>query len=376
MQDGQPVAYASRSLTNAEQHYAQIEKEMLAIVFGTEKFEQYIYGRRVKVETDHEPIESIMKKNLLSAPKRLQRMMLRLQKYHLEVTYKRGSQMYLADTLSRAYLEGSCSPQKSDEEVFSTGSSIAEDLESIDMVCNLAISEESLTMIKQATEVDNDLEKLKTVIRQGWPETKDHVPPGVAEYFNFRDELSIQNGLIFKGERLVIPHGVRSHMKARIHASHIGVQGCLRRARDSVYWPGMTKELTEYILRCPTCNAYPQDQQKEPLISHVIPERPWEKVGSDLFEYKGGDFLVTVDYFSNFFELDQLRSKSSDEVIGKLKSHFARYGVPDQFISDNGPPYNSEAFREFAREFEFEHITSSPGYPKSNGKSENAVRTA
>ena len=376
MQDGQPVAYASRSLTNAEQHYAQIEKEMLAIVFGTEKFEQYIYGRRVKVETDHKPIESIMKKNLLSAPKRLQRMMLRLQKYHLEVTYKRGSQMYLADTLSRAYLEGSCSPQKSDEEVLSTGSSIAEDLESIDMVCNLAISVESLTMIKQATEVDNDLEKLKTVIRQGWPETKDQVPPGVAEYFNFRDELSIQNGLIFKGERLVIPYGVRSHMKARIHASHIGVQGCLRRARDSVYWPGMTKELTEYILRCPTCNAYPQDQQKEPLISHAIPERPWEKVGSDLFEYEGGDFLVTVDYFSNFFELDQLRSKSSDEVIGKLKSHFARYGVPDQFISDNGPPYNSEAFREFAREFEFEHITSSPGYPKSNGKSENAVRTA
>ena len=89
-------------------------------------------------------------------------------------------------------------------------------------------------------------------------------------------------------------------------------------------------------------------------------------------------FLSTkgFDYFSNFFELDQLRSKTSDEVIGKLKSHFARYGVPDQLITDNGPLYNSEAFREFAREFEFEHITSSSGYPKSNGKSENAVRTA
>ena len=195
---------------------------MLAIVFGTEKFEQYVYGRRVKVETDHKPIESIMKKNLLSAPKRLQRMMLRLEKYHLEVTYKRGSQMHLADTLSRAYLEGGCSPQKFDEEVLSTGSSIGENLESIDMICNLAISEESLTMIKQAIEVDNDLEKLKTVIRQGWLETKDQVPPSLAEYFNFRDELSIQNGLIFKGERLVIPYGVRSHMKARIHASHIG----------------------------------------------------------------------------------------------------------------------------------------------------------
>ena len=93
MQGGQAIAYASRSLTSTEQQYAQIEKEMLAIVYGTEKFEQYVYGRQVKVETDHKPIESIMKKNLLSAPKRLQRMLLRLQKYQLEVTYKKGSQM-------------------------------------------------------------------------------------------------------------------------------------------------------------------------------------------------------------------------------------------------------------------------------------------
>ena len=117
MQDGQPIAYASRSLSSTEQQYAQIEKEMLAIVFGTEKFEQYVYGRRVKVETDHKPIESIIKKNLLSTPKRIQRMMLRLQKYHLDVTYKRGSQMYLADTLSRAYLEKNSRSQVCDEEV-------------------------------------------------------------------------------------------------------------------------------------------------------------------------------------------------------------------------------------------------------------------
>ena len=108
---------------------------------------------------------------------------------------------------------------------------------------------------------------------------------------------------------MVIPFGMRSHIKARIHASHIGVHGCLRRARETVYWPRMTKELTEHVSRCTTCNAYPQDQPKEPLISHTIPERPWEKVGSDLLEYEGSDYLVTVDYFSNFFELDKLRSK-------------------------------------------------------------------
>ena len=104
MQNGQPVAYASRSLTETECNYVQMEKELLAIVFGVEKFESYLYGRKFKVKTDHKPLESILKKSLLSAPKRLQRMMLRLQNFDFEVEYKKGTPLHLADTLSRAYL--------------------------------------------------------------------------------------------------------------------------------------------------------------------------------------------------------------------------------------------------------------------------------
>ena len=104
MQDGHPVAYASRSLTPTEANYAQIEKELLAIAFGMEKFETYLYGRKVVVESDHKPLEAILKKGLLSAPKRLQRMLLRLQRYDIEVIYKKGTLMFMADTLSRAFL--------------------------------------------------------------------------------------------------------------------------------------------------------------------------------------------------------------------------------------------------------------------------------
>ena len=104
MQNGQPVAYASRSLTSAESNYAQIEKELLAILFGVEKFESFVYGKRFKVETDHKPLESILSKSLLNAPKRLQRMMLRLQNFDFEVEYKKGALLHVADTLSRAYL--------------------------------------------------------------------------------------------------------------------------------------------------------------------------------------------------------------------------------------------------------------------------------
>ena len=103
MQNGQPVAYASRSMTETETQYAQIEREMLAIVFAVERFQQCVYGRPVKVESDHKPLQSIFKKSLTSAPKRLQRMLLRLQKFDLDVLYKRGTEMVPADTLSRAH---------------------------------------------------------------------------------------------------------------------------------------------------------------------------------------------------------------------------------------------------------------------------------
>ena len=104
LQEGQPVAFASRALTATEKNYAQIEKALLAIVHACERFDQYLFDREVTVETDHKPLEAILKKSLLTAPKRLQRMMMRLQNYQLKVVYKKGQEMYIADTLSRAYL--------------------------------------------------------------------------------------------------------------------------------------------------------------------------------------------------------------------------------------------------------------------------------
>ena len=120
LQNGQPVAYASRALTSAETRYAQIEKELLSIVFACDRFEAYIYGRdNVHVETDHKSLESIVVKPLNCAPKRLQRMLLRLQKYTLDIKYKKGAYMYLADTLSRAYLQdvNACETEHDLEEV-------------------------------------------------------------------------------------------------------------------------------------------------------------------------------------------------------------------------------------------------------------------
>ena len=104
LQDGFPVAYASRTMTTTQERYAQIEKELLAVVFACERFHQYIYGKTVEVHSDHKPLENILKKPLGAAPARLQRMLLRLQKYDINLIYKPGKLLKVADTLSRAQL--------------------------------------------------------------------------------------------------------------------------------------------------------------------------------------------------------------------------------------------------------------------------------
>ena len=165
-------------------------------------------------------------------------------------------------------------------------------------------------------------------------------------------------------------------MKHKLHASHLGTESCLRRARETIFWPGMSAEVKELIATCETCRKYETSNPKESLMPHEMPNRPWEQVGVDLFELDRKEYMVTVDYFSNFWEVDRLTSTTSAAIILKLKNHFARYGRPDRLISDNGPQFASSEFLKFAKEWDFEHRPSSPRHSQSNGKVESAVKTA
>ena len=176
LQQDHPIAYASRSLTPTEAQYAQIEKELLAIVFGMEKFEGYTYGPKELVDTDHKPLESIMKKGLLSAPG------------DIEVTYKKGTELYIADTLSHAYLPMTgCESQGDSEEVMLTDirSPTEIEAEQIDMAQFLPIRDETLQEIKLLSESDADLRALTTLLTQGWPDSKTKVPIQLHGYYTF-----------------------------------------------------------------------------------------------------------------------------------------------------------------------------------------------
>ena len=137
----------------------------------------------------------------------------------------------------------------------------------------------------------------------------------------------------------------------------------------------MSKELKEYFSKCDICLSYQASPGREPILQHEITERPWAKIGVDLCELDGCMLLVVCDYYSNFIEIDNINRATSQSLCKSLKSMFSRYGVPDIVISDNGPQFAAAEFSEFANKGAFKHDTSSPHYPQSNGKAENAVKT-
>lgn len=363
MQGGQPIAYASRSMTDAESRHSQIEKELAGIVFGVKKFHYYVYGRRTVIQTDHKPLVSIVSKNINKVSPRLQRLQLNLVKYDLDVRYVPGSQMYVADTLSRAAL-----PETG-------GNDPEEDVTVHSIAKHLAMSKEKREEFKIATANYETAQILKDLDDNGWPDHKYQVPTSGKYYWNIRDQLSFSEGLVFVGDRVLVPPNLRKAMLDLLHEGHLGIEKTKSRARQVLFWPGMTKEIEDKINNCEICRKFRKKNGKEPLIPHPIPDRPWEVLATDILEFQGNPYLVIKDFYSKWIELLQLRSKSANEIINKFKAVFSRHGIPDKVVSDN-VPFGSREFKEFAGAWNFNTVTSSPRYPQSNGMAENGVKIA
>ena len=159
---------------------------------------------------------------------------------------------------------------------------------------------------------------------------------------------------MFNGAKIIIPKPMRQEMLMSIHTGHMGIQKSKERARDVLYWPGMTKEIENHVSRCSTCQEYQNLPQRKPLLPHCIPSRPWQMVGTvDLFWWNGANYLLIVDYYSNFFEICLLSNIRSATVIQHTKSIFARRCIPEVVISDNGPQYSCQDYKDFASKWGF-----------------------
>ncbi|XP_060854871.1 uncharacterized protein K02A2.6-like [Metopolophium dirhodum] len=208
LQEGRPVAFSSRSLNEAEQKYPQIEKEMLSIVYACRKFHNYVYGHVTQVMTDHSPLVSIFGKNfdkVISV--RLQKMKMKLIIYDLHVEYLPGKLMFIADLLSRNYL---------DEE---------ENEQEIEGVIH-AIEYKNINVTEIAKETEND-EILKSVVKmftEGWPKDKKQVPECIRHYWRLKENISMDQGILYYDSRIVIPSKLKLAVLKLIHEGHNGTQ--------------------------------------------------------------------------------------------------------------------------------------------------------
>ena len=360
-----PVAFASRSLTPAEQNYAQIEKETLSVLFACEKFKEYLYGQMFVVENDHQPLKAIFSKPLYKTPARIQRFLLRLQPYMFTFKFVPGKDIPIADTLSRAFLNDS-NPEIPESDLSYFVHAIND---------HRSISKSKLSEFAAETAKDPALQKLKDYVMNGWPNNKNQVDLAVRPYFNFRDEVTVYEDVLLKCDRIIVPSSLRSEMRQKIHHGHLGIEKCKARARSTLYWPGMISEIVNIVSNCNVCLENRNYQSPEELIPHEIPSTPWEKVGTDLFSLKNKDYVIVVDYTSKYFEVSALANKLSSTVVQHTKSIFARHGVPKFVFSDNGPEFIAQEYKSFAKEWGFYHDSSSPKYPRSNGFVERTIQT-
>ncbi|KAL5510796.1 hypothetical protein EMCRGX_G006398 [Ephydatia muelleri] len=348
LQEGQPVVSASsRSLTKSEQNYVALELECLAIIFACGKFDQYIYGKR-------------------------------LQRYDLDIVYLPGEQQVLADTLSRAPVESSPKEVVAKDEVFNLTfkEALNSELNVIEEREFIPISDQRWIAVKEATKGDEELKVLQKAITYGWPDRVNQVAEVVQKYWNFQDLLTVQDGVVYKGCQVVVPSCLREDFLRRLHSSHQGFESTLRRARDVVYWPGMSEDIKRVTTSCRQCEENLPAQPRQSLLAHDVPDKPWSKIGMDIFRSKGKNYLVLVDYLTDYFEICELQQTLAVNVIQAAKEQFARHGVPVVVQSDGGPEFMSREFQVFAKEWEFVHTVSSPYNSPSNGKAESAVKIA
>ena len=356
-----PVAYASRAMMPTEQRYSQIEKEALATTWSLERFNDYLYGMSFHVETDHKPLASLLssKKNLDKLSPRIQRFRMRLMRYMYTITHVPGKSLATADALSRAPQER---PLTEAEELLTDEVTAQANL----VVCALPATEKRLAEIRARQLEDDVCRQVMRYCAEGRPSHLS-LPSVLRPYWQVQNELTIQNGLLLKGVRLVIPTCMRLAMLDKLHEGHHGVVRCRSRAQSSVWWPGLSRQLEELVRSCTAC-AVERRNPSEPMIASETVLRPWQKVGTDMFVYKKATYLLVVDYASSYVEIAKLSATTSPDVILHLRSIFARHGIPETVVSDNGPQYASYEFARFASEEGFIHVTSSPCYPQSNGK--------
>ncbi|XP_063060460.1 uncharacterized protein K02A2.6-like [Engraulis encrasicolus] len=365
MPDGEekPIAYASRTLSKAEQNYAQIKREALSI--GVQKFHQYLYGNTFSLLTDHPPLTTIVspvKSTPSMAAARMQCWALLLSAHTYKIEYRKGALHANADGLSRLPLPHAPSEKQGAVEVFYTS-----------QLDTLPVSNAE---IKRHTMSDSTLSRVMEMVTTGrFPTAKD-AGDELSPYLQRRHELTVQQGCLMWGLRVVVPPKLRPWVLSELHSALPGVVRMKSLARSYVWWPGIDSQIEDQAKSCQSCPRVQKDPGPAPLHPWIWPSSPWERIYVDFAgPFQGHMYLVVVDAHSKWPEVHIMDSTTSSKTIQVLRGLFSRYGIPLSLVSDNGPQFCSEDFSMFLKANGVKHIRSAPYHPSSNGLAERFVQT-
>ncbi|XP_055017905.1 LOW QUALITY PROTEIN: uncharacterized protein K02A2.6-like [Boleophthalmus pectinirostris] len=363
MPDGQerPIGFMSRTLTAAEANYSQLDKEGLAVMFGIQRFHKYLYERRFIICTDHKPLLSLfseMKAVPQMASPRIQRWAVTLRAYEYEIVYEPGKHHSNADALSRLPLPQTAVRREQEDRVLM--------LEEVTLV--------SASEISQWTRKDPVLSRVCQFIQHGWP--PQHSDSAFQPYAVRKTELSVQDGCILWGSRVVVPPTGREALLGQLHHGHPGITRMKALARSYFWWPKLDADIESVVKRCSTCQEHRHLPAPAPLHPWEWPSKPWQRLHIDYAgPFMGHMFLILMDAYSKWMDAYAVTSATSANTIECLRRSFSSQGLPEMIVSDNGTCFVSAEFQEFMRKNGIEHITSAPYHPSSNGCAERAVQT-
>ncbi|XP_060754235.1 uncharacterized protein K02A2.6-like [Neoarius graeffei] len=360
-----PIAFASRTLSKAEQNYAQIEREALGIIFGVRRFHSYLYGHNFTLLMDHRPLKTILSPSKATpsmAAARLQRWALILAAHDYTIKYRCAADHGNADGLSRLPL-----PVQHKEKQGTVNTFLINHIVSLPIQCK---------DVKRETRSDTTLSQVMEMVSTGrFPSAKD-ADGSLVPYIIRKDELSVLQGCLMWGNRVIVPPRLRQHVMDELHVGHPGVIKMKAMARSYVWWPGLDAQVEEKCKSCASC----QRCQKSPALALLHPwpwpTAPWQRIHIDFAgPFEGLMFFIVVDAHSKWPEVFLMDATTSAKTIEVLRGLFSHYGIPEVLVSDNGPQFTSEEFANFLTSNGIKHKWSAPFHPATNGLAERFVQT-
>lgn len=353
-----PVHHVGRALTKPESRYSQTEQEALAVQWTTERLSMYLVGSpKFIIETDHKPLLPLFNNPTAKLPPRIERFVMKMQGLNYEMKYVKGKENIL-DYLSRH------------------SRAEATEIDDEESVKKMIAEGEAVTLeiIQRLTEKDEELVALKEVIQTGnWK--KNQKNEMIKPYLNVAEELSVINGVVLRLERIILPRRLRARVVQIAHQAggHLGISKLKERLRSKYWYPQMDKIIEHEVKTCFGCQAVTATHQIEPVVMTELPEGPWEHVQADFVGPFGDGYyaLVVTDLYSRYPEVEFITSLKCEPVARKFRKIFANYGVPTQMDTDNGPPFNSNQFKEFCHEMGVKLKTGTPRHPKAQGQVES-----